>query len=297
LTKGNVRILVTGANGFLGSNIVRALLGAGYSVRALRRADSSMTRVDDIMGDVEWLTIDESSEDSFFEFFEGVDCVIHTAASYGRKGESVVDIAKANTIFGLDVLNAAVEQKVKTFINADSALPKNTKPYTLSKAHFAEWGRYFAENARIRFINLRLEHMYGPGDDSVKFTNYVIDACLSNVPTLNLTEGTQERDFIYIGDVVSAYMLLLQRLTSMDFSYCDIALGSGETVSIRTLVETIHRLANSTTSLAFGATALGANDVMHSCADISYMKSLGWQPEMTLQQGLLNTIEYVKRGL
>ena len=280
----------------MGSNIVHALLGAGYSVRALRRAGSSMTRVDDIVGDVEWLTIDESREDSFVEFFEGVDCVIHTAASYGRKGESVVDIAKANTIFGLDVLNAALEQKVKTFINTDSALPKNTKPYTLSKAHFVEWGRYFAENARIRFINVRLEHMYGPGDDSVKFTNYVIDACLSNVPTLNLTEGTQERDFIYIDDVVSAYMLLLQRLASMDLSYYDIALGSGETVSIKTLVETIHRLANSKTNLAFGATKLGANDVMYSCADISYMKCLGWQPEMTLQQGLLNTIEYVKRG-
>src|SRR5437870_11566277 len=100
--------------------------------------------------------------------------------------------------------------------------------------------------------------MYGPGDDSVKFTNYVIDAWLSNVPTLNLTEGTQERDFIYIDDVVSAYMLLLQRLASMDLSYYDIALGSGETVSIKTLVETIHRLANSKTNLAFGATKLGA---------------------------------------
>lgn len=296
MTKGSTCILVTGASGFLGSNITRALLGAGHSVRALRRIDSSMARVADIMDDVEWLTIGESREDEFAAFFEGVDCVIHTAASYGRKGESVVDIAKANTILGLDVLNAALERKVKTFINTDSALPKNTKPYTLSKAHFAEWGRYFAENSQIRFINIRLEHMYGPGDDSVKFTNYVIDACLSNVPILNLTEGKQERDFIYIDDVVSAYMLLLKRLTSMDLSYCDISLGSGKTVSIRALVETIHRIANSKTRLAFGATKLSANDVMHSCADISYMKSLGWQPEMPLHQGLLTTVEYARQG-
>lgn len=285
-------VLVTGATGFLGSHLVRTLLDAGYSVKALRRANSSLARVAEIADRIDWYTIDESRECSFVDFFLDVDCVIHTAANYGRSGERVAEICLTNTIFSLNVLNAAVEQKVKFFINTDSALPRNVNPYTLSKAQFAEWGRMFAENSKIRFVNIRLEHVYGPGDDPIKFTSQVIGSCLRNVDKLDLTEGHQQRDFIYIDDVVSAYMLLIELQPVLELPHYEIALGSGETVAIRDLVEMIHRIAKSDTELAFGAVAFGKKEVMYSCADNTFMKNLGWQPKTPLERGLIKSIEY-----
>lgn len=283
-------LLITGATGFLGSHLVRALLGAGHQVKAIRRSSSSLARVHDVAGDVTWLDIDDNPS-ALESFLVGVDCVMHTAASYGRSGESMVDVAQANTLFGLSILNAAVKQNVKSFINTDSSLPKTTNAYTLSKAHLAEWGKLMCSEMGTHFINIRLEHIYGPGDDPVKFTDLVITACLRNEPELKLTAGLQQRDFIYIDDVVSAYLLLMETQPTTTSGYAEVALGSGEVISVRNLVETIHSMTRSTTHLAFGAVPTKQNEVMYSCADTTQLRQLGWQPETSLIEGLRQTIE------
>lgn len=283
-------LLITGASGFLGSHLVRALLGAGHQVKAIRRSSSSLDRVHDIADDVVWLNIDDSPSE-LESFFSRVDCVMHTAASYGRSGESVVDVVHANTMFGLSVLDAAVKQNVKIFINTDSSLPKNTNAYTLSKAHLTEWGKFLCSEIGTHFINIRLEHMYGPGDDSVKFTDHVIAACLRNESELKLTAGLQQRDFIYIDDVISAYLLLMETQPITTSGYAEVALGSGEVISVRKLVETIHSMTRSTTHLAFGAVPTKQNEVMYSCADTTQLRQLGWQPETSLIDGLRQTIK------
>lgn len=303
-------MLVTGATGFLGAHLAHALLRAGYRVKALRRANSSLRRVAQIADQISWYEVDSAagaakadepdaaSAARMAQFFAGVDCVIHCAASYGRQGESVPDLVRTNLLFGLAVLNAALTAKVPLFLHTDSALPKFSKPYALSKAQFAEWGQYFAQNGQIRFVNIRLEHMFGPGDDSVKFTHSVIQACLKNVPALALTEGLQQRDFIYIDDVVAAYLLLLEQQSrpGVGPGHIEIALGSGQTVSIRALVEMIHAMAQSKTRLDFGAVPMAATEVLYSCADISGMQGMGWQPQTGLREGLQRTIDSLKNA-
>ena len=110
-------------------------------------------------------------------------------------------------MFALRVLEVAILFDTDSFFNTDSLLPKYLNTYSLSKAQFVEWLKQLSY--KIQCVNLRLEHMYGPKDDKTKFVPWLLDQMINSIEEIKLTLGTQKRDFIYIDDVVSAYMLLL----------------------------------------------------------------------------------------
>jgi len=138
-------------------------------------------------------------------------------------------------------------------LNSDTILDRHMGAYALSKRHFAEWGRLFAEDNNIRFVNIRLEHIYGPGDDTSKLPTRLIRECLSNVPEIRLTAGEQKRDFVYVDDVVAGYEILLDQSDNQAENFLEYGLGSGKMVTIREFTETIHKLSGSTSFLNFGA--------------------------------------------
>jgi nucleoside-diphosphate-sugar epimerase len=133
--------------------------------------------------------------------------------------------------------------------------------------------------------------MYGPGDDASKFTTHVIRSCLGNAPELRLTPGEQKRDFIYIDDVVAAYLLLLQQHLELPRAFTQLGLGSGQAVRIRDFVEQVHRLSQSRTELKFGALPYRQGEIMESAADIAALQRLGWHARYTLEQGLSQAIQ------
>lgn len=249
-----------------------------------------MDRVRDVEEKTKWFTIDPSGEIDP-RAYAGADIVIHTAGVYGRRGESIEEITNANTTIPMKILKDAVYHGVKKFIHIDSALPPQTNPYTSSKAQFAQGGKHVAESGEIQFINIRLEHIYGPGDDEIKFPCHVMNACRRNVPELKLTEGTQKRDFIFVGDAVEAVLLLAKNDIQDTRGYAEIPLGSGVPTTIRHFVELVHQIAHSSTHLLFGAIPAKPNDVMYSCADISVLEKLGWKPAIRLRDGLECTIQ------
>jgi nucleoside-diphosphate-sugar epimerase len=143
---------------------------------------------------------------------------------------------------------------------------------------------------------LKLEHFYGPGDDKSKFTTHVIQSCLSNVTELKLTPGEQLRDFIHIDDVVSAYILLLDKQEEIDDEFAEFELGSGTAITIKHFVETIHRLTTSTTHLNFGAVPYRAGEAMHSQADTNGLQALGWYCQYDLESGLIQVIDQERKA-
>jgi len=222
------------------------------------------------------------------------DVVFHTACSYGRCGESQLQLLDANLRFGMVLLDALVRGKNRRciFLNTGTALDPQVSAYALSKHQFSAWGRHIAEQpgSLLQFVNVRLQHMYGPGDDRSKFTTHVLRVCQENQPQLDLTAGEQARDFIFIDDVVEAYITLLSARESLQKTE-NIDIGSGEAPSIRSFVELVRRLTGSTTSLRFGALPYRHNEVMHCQADISRLKQFGWQPIFSLEAGLAKTIQ------
>lgn len=291
------RVLITGITGFLGSQLAKALLTVDYEIVALKRKSSSLRKVDSFASDIVFFDIEGLDFDDLFRDYGKIGAIIHTATCYGRNNESVSEIFAANTEFPLRLLDAGSRAGVQLFLNTDTILDKYLNLYALSKNQLLQWGKFFSMHEKMRFWNIRLEHFYGPNDDDTKFSTYVIKSCLGNIPELRLTPGEQKRDFIYIDDVVSAYLLLLEKMDSIPDAFMEFDVGSGHALSIREFVETVHRLAVSKTHLAFGALAYREGEVMHSEADISGLGALGWHCRYDIETGLKRAIDQERKVL
>ena len=285
-------ILLTGASGFLGSALARRWVRDGRTLHLLLRPSSSRARLEQVRDAV---TIHEAAgSDDAMRLVERLrpDVIVHTACAYGRTGETPRQIFDANLAYGMALLQGLANAGAPaTFVNTGSVLDPNISLYALSKRQFSDWGAQIAarDGGHQRFVDLRLQHMYGPGDDPSKFTTHVLHACRRHEPSLALTAGEQRRDFLFIDDVVAAYDVVLNALASLP-AHETIDVGSGEAPRVREFVELAHRLTGSRTRLDFGMLPYRPNEAMSCRADTSRLRALGWQPAFGLETGLQETI-------
>lgn len=278
-----MKILLTGATGYLGSHLAHAFLQRGDRVVAVKRSSSCIARLSDIVDQLMFFDIDRMPAEEIIASAGSIDAVVHTATCYGRNGERDATIATSNYAFPLAVLEAAARTGTPLFVNTGTSLGKAVNAYALAKQQFSEWGRMYAESGRIAFVDLRLEHFYGPLDDESKFVTFVLHSCARNESELRLTEGLQERDFIYIDDVISAYRAVLDAKWT---GYHALDVGYGQNVTIRHLVETAHVLTHSKTQLRFGAVPMRSHELLQSTPDLKAIQALGWHAEISLKEGL-----------
>lgn len=275
----------------MGSALALRLGETQHQVSLLVRKNTNLCRILDLSP----FKIGRFETDQEIDKFIAEECpdvVIHTACCYGRNGESPIQIIDSNIRFGTLILNSikSIEKKIY-FLNAATVLPKEVSFYSLTKIQFEEFGSYFAgtSNSAIQFLNLKLHHMYGPGDDASKFTSHVINSCKNNLPKLSLTLGEQKRDFIYIDDVLDAYERILENIGSLDGRQ-QIELGTGTSSRLRDFVEIVHKATNSKTELLFGEIPYRENDVMCMEANIDNLKTLGWSPKFDIEAGIKKII-------
>ena len=139
--------------------------------------------------------------------------------------------------------------------------------------------------------------LHNPCDDSSKFVTYIIHSLLSDVESIKLTEGRQNRDFIHISDVISAFLTLFENLPTFQHGYYKFEVGSAQPIEIRKFVELAKEIChNDKTNLDFGAIPYRKNEVMSSDVNISDLNALGWYPEVSLLEGLKSTIEIERKA-
>ena len=286
------KILLTGATGFLGSYLARALLKKGYKVFALKREHSNLYRLLDIKDQIKFYDLEHLDLKDLFIENGPFKFVIHCATCYGRSGESSEEIFESNVSFPTKLLLASITFNTVTFINTDTFFnteiiySSHLNDYARSKKKFIEMAHQIVEGTENQFINIKLEHVYGPHDGDTKFIVWLIRSCIDNHSEIKLTIGEQQRDFIYIDDVISAYMTLIARHQEFGNGLHQVSVGTGQSISIRALAEMVHLLTGSKSQLQFGHIPYARHELMHSGANLTQMANLNWKPLISLDKGL-----------
>lgn len=285
------KILLTGATGFLGSHLLKELLEkTTYQIILLKRSFSNTFRIEECLKNtkIKYYNIDEIDLEQIFEENE-VETIIHCATNYGRNDENILNIVQSNLMLPLTLLQLGIKNGVKNFINTDTVIDKNVNHYSLSKKQFLEWLEECS--CKIKCVNIALEHFYGAFDNETKFTTFIIKQLTNDVEKIDLTLGEQKRYFIHIDDVISAFLIILNNIDLFNDSFTSFNLATENNIKIKDFVLLVKELTrNDKTVLNFGAIPYRRNELMECIIDISRLKKLGWEPKISLREGIERTI-------
>lgn len=304
--------LVTGAAGFIGSNIVEELVRRGETVRALDNLSTGrianiqpfLDRILFIQGDINDLAVVR-------EAVEGADYVLHQGAipSVPRSVAEPLLSHEANATGTLKVLLAARDAGVRRVVYASSSsvygdsptLPKQedmpTKPqspYAVNKLAGEEYCKVFAHVYGLPAVALRYFNVFGPRQDPKSEYAAVIPAfiaaALAGRRPMIYGDGQQTRDFTYVKNIVYANLLACQSDAANGQA---INVACGESISLLDLMAQINRILGTNIEPVFAPARVG--DVKHSLADISKAAArLDFSPTVGFAEGLSQTIQYMQ---
>jgi nucleoside-diphosphate-sugar epimerase len=271
------KILLTGATGFLGSHILKKLIEENYEVVILIRETSKLDRINSLDGFTIFKIDPQCS--NFDELFElhSIDTIIHLATEYGRK-RPYSEVLISNVYFPVKLIEAGLKKNLKVFINTDSYFSKfpeyqYLKEYTSTKKILKDYLKLLLD---VKIINLQLEHLYGENDSKEKFFPMLIEKLLKNIVEIELTDGCQKRDFIYVEDVVEAYMIVLKNRDKLD-QFSEFEVGTGVSIPLKDFVIKVRSILNSDSNFLFGAIPTRPNEIEDSKASNQSLVNLGWK--------------------
>lgn len=280
------KIAISGIHGFLGRHLLKALQNDYEVLGIVRSIDSEEIRKSEIV----CYTSDDYGLQKLFKE-QKLFAVIHTATVY-RINDSILDVLKTNLLLPIRLYELANKQGCELFVNTDTFInvPDITYDYlmnySLSKRNALEWLKCINNNCRC--VNMKLFHMYGPGDSPNKFVTKILHDLKDEISQLDLTPGEQKRDFIYVADVVSAFKTVLDNYERHD-KWEEYEVGLSHSVSIKNFVQLAKKLLKSNTKLNFGALNYRRNEFEDAKAENSKLLDLGWKPLYTLEEGVLET--------
>lgn len=302
------KILVTGGAGFIGSNLVDALITKGHEVIVVDNLYSG--KKENINKKAKFYQVDicdKELEEVFKK--EHPEMVNHHAAQIDLR-KSVNDPlfdAKVNILGSINLFNFCVKYKVKKIIFASTGgaiygdakiipTPENypawpVSPYGIAKLTVEHYLYFYYTAYKLPYIALRYGNVYGPRQDPhgeagvvAIFTQKMLTG---DQPVIN-GDGKQTRDFVYISDVVRSNLLAL------DNNFVGpINIGTGKETDVNKIFSILNKLTGGRAKEIHGPIKTGEQRT--SCLDIKRAKEvLGWEPKVGLEEGLKETVEYFK---
>ena len=284
-------ILIIGGDGFLGSELVRALIRNNTIIVLENKDKNESLRLKDL-NDLQFFNINDIRLPGIFENIH-IDIIIQASTVYGKNNETVTQIFEANTVSQIEILNRVLKSGLKLYINCDTALDRYVNIYSLTKKQFSDWLLYFSLSKKLNVVNLVMEHFYGPGAGDTNFITGMTRKMLKNEVEIELTSGDQKRDFLYIDDLVNLFRIFIENRDSFT-GYNIFETGYGKSISVKDAVFLIKKYTHSETVLSFGRLPLRNNDITVSEVNINKLVKLGWTPKVTFEEGIKRVVEFEK---
>jgi UDP-glucose 4-epimerase len=303
-----LRILVTGGAGFIGSHIVDACIVAGHEVTVID--DLSTGHLENINRKARFLPLDIRSTEIDALFRDSRFDVVSHQAARGNVRASMEDpwvYADVNVRGGINLLEAARRHGVRKIVYsstggcvygelqyfpADERHPIRPRdPYGASKASFEIYLPVYEMNYGLKYTILRYPNVYGPRQDpfgEAGVVSIVAGQMLQNkTPTVN-GDGEQSRDYVFVGDVVRANLLVLDAGDNEAFN-----LGWGRGTTVNEIFRHLRVLTGYMGEEQHGPAKLG--EVRRNDLDASKIRqALGWEPQVALDEGLRQTVEFFR---
>lgn len=312
------KFLVTGAAGFIGSNLVEAILNLGYQVRGLDNfSTGKKENVEQFLNhpNYEFLEGNICNLETCIRSCESIDYVLHQAAwgSVPRSIEMPLVYEEINIKGTLNMMEAARQNGVKKFVYASSSsvygdepnLPKLEgregnllSPYALTKKVDEEYGKLFTKLYGLDTYGLRYFNVFGRRQDpngayAAVIPKYIKQLLNDESPTIN-GDGMQSRDFTYIENVIEANLKACKATSEAAGQAFNIAFGGRE--FLIDIYSHLLKALGKNIQPTFGPDRKG--DIKHSNADISKAKEmLGYEPEWSFERGIEEAIEWYKKNL
>jgi CDP-glucose 4,6-dehydratase len=312
-------VLVTGADGLLGSWLVSDLLERGARVVAIRRDEPAVTglqlqgladRVDTVRGDI---CADGLVARALNEY--DIDSVFHLAAQtlVGTANRAPVSTFETNIRGTWLLLEACRLHGAERVIvaSSDKAYGRHTSlpyredfalapvyPYDVSKAATDLIARSYWHTFGLPVAVTRFANLYGGGDTNAsRLVPEAVRAVLAGRAPVVRSDGSPERDFLYVGDAVRAYLAIWGALGGDGGGAAGEAFnaGSGEPQRVGDVVALVCRLAGSPVEPDIRGAGVPAGEIDRQWVDHSKLTELtGWQPEVGLEEGLRRTLDWYR---
>lgn len=302
------RILVTGATGFLGSHLVRRLVGLGARVHVLVRARSKLDRVADVFDAITILRGDLRVRSDVAAVMAAAqpDVIFHLAA-YGvhSSRRNSATIVQTNVLGLIHLLEASRDRPYARLVNTGTCFEYGHQLAPISESTPVDPLNVYAAskvmashvcNLEVRqhekpIVTLCPFTFFGPEEARDRLIPSVIAAILDGRP-IRITTGTQTRDYLYVEDMADAFLAAaVVPIAAGDL----INVGSGEDRSVREIAERVRDILGSTVPIEVGAVPSRRDDARRLCADpAKARKVLGWAPRVTFEDGIRRTADWLQ---
>lgn len=287
-----MKVFLTGATGFIGSQLVRRLFELGHSVAIVVRPESQLDTLYEVLDSINVYKYDGSHESLRLALAnEMPEVVIHVASLFlaQHKPEDIANLLESNLNFPTQLLDSMAKLGIGKFINTGTSWQhyqnENYNPvnlYAATKQAFEALLQYYIQAHEFKVITLKLFDTYGPKDTRPKLFNLLRETARAG-RILQMSPGQQLLDLVYIDDVLDAYVAAIDLLPNVTSPVCYLV-SNPNRKSLRELVEIYSNVIGKQIDIVWGGLEYRAREVMEPCAN--HERVPGWSARVSLTEGI-----------